>query len=64
MFPINISDLVLHRGATVTIHVNDLAHLLLVLLASVVVASSSLPWAGVVSRTVLYIIAQTAFSSI
>ena len=44
-----------------TVHVNNLAHLLLVLLASMFVASSSLPWAGVVYRTVLYVVAQTAF---
>lgn len=46
MLPINISDLVLHRGATITmsVHVYDLAHLLLVLLASmVIVARPSLP---------------------
>lgn len=46
MLPINISDPVLHRGATITmsVHVYDLAHLLLVLLASVVIiASSPLP---------------------
>lgn len=44
MLPINILDLVLHRGATMTIHVDYFTHLLLVLLASmVVVAGSSLP---------------------
>jgi hypothetical protein len=43
MLPINISNLVLHRGATVTmsVHVYDLAHLLLVLLASMVVITGS-----------------------
>jgi hypothetical protein len=46
MLPINISGLVLHGRATITmsIHVYDLAHLLLVLLASmVIVAGSPLP---------------------
>ena len=46
MLPINISNLVLHGRATITmsVHVYDLAHLLLVLLASmVVIASSPLP---------------------
>ena len=64
MLPMIISDLVLHRGATMTVHIDNLAHLLLVLLASMVIASSSLPWAGVVCRSVLYIIAQTAFPPI
>lgn len=57
MLPINISDLVLHRGAT--IHVDDLVHLPLVLLASMIVTGSSLPGAGVICRSVLHVISQT-----
>lgn len=60
MLPINISDLVLHLHRGATIHVDDLAHLLLVLLASMVVTSSPLPWAGVVCRSVLHVISQAA----
>ena len=59
MLPIDTSNLVLHREATVTmsVHVYDLAHLLLVLLASmVIVPSSPLPRAGVVGRPLLHVI--------
>lgn len=62
MLSINISGLVLHRGAT--IHVDDLVHLPLVLLASMIVTSSSLPRASVVRRPMLHVVSQTAFSPV
>ena len=48
-----------------TVHINDLAHLLLVLLlASMVVASSSLPWTSVVCSALLPIIAHAALAPV
>lgn len=55
MLPIIISVLVLHRGATV--HIDDLAHLLLVLLASILIPGSSLPRARVVGRPLVNVVA-------
>ena len=64
-YRIYISDLVRHIGATVTVHINDLAHLLLVLLlASMVIASSSLPWTSVVCSALLPIIAHAALAPV
>lgn len=67
MLPINGSDLVLHRGAAITmsVHVYDLAHLLLVLLASmIVVTSSTLPRARAVCGPMLHIVSQAALSPV